>query len=503
MIRRYSTAVSSFLALSVGVSTIWGGDRPVKIQVHWDRVIRVSKTKPTLLLGASPGLFRGAPLHDRIFQTIKDLGADDLRYAGGGYAYPHLGVAELDPPSATKTSWDFSYIDPVTEDVMQATQGHRIVLNFTAIPEWMFKTPEPVRYPADPTKLFWQYEQGTELRDPTAREVAAYFARVVAWHVKGGFTDELGKWHESGHRWKVHYWEVLNEPDIEHGLSPQVYTKIYDAVVEAIHRVSSQTKFVGISHSYPSGHPEFFEYFLNPNNHKAGIPLDMISYHFYAVPDADEPPETHQFTFFNQADRFLEVVGYIETLRKMLSPRTGTMVNEIGTMLPEDWTQTSPDYVFTPIRPSYWNLSAAIYAYVFAGLARMGIDDAGESGIPCAPGLWPSIAMLDWDTAQPNARFWVLKLIYDNFRPGDKIVETSSDSGYVMTQAFVSPSGEQKLLIVNKRDREFEINLPGAAGGKIEVIDQTTGSKPPSPAAVRGSAFKLGGFGVAVVTLTR
>jgi len=133
----------------------------------------------------------------------------------------------------------------------------------------------------------------------------------------------------------------------------------------------------------------------------------------------------------------------------------------------------------------------------------MGIDDAGESGIPCAPGLWPSIAMLDWDTAQPNARFWVLKLIHDNFRPGDKIVETSSDSGYVMTQAFVSPNGEQKLLIVNKRDREFEINLPGAAGGKIEVIDQTTGSKPPSPAAVGGSAFKLGGFGVGLVTLTR
>jgi len=96
----------------------------------------------------------------------------------------------------------------------------------------------------------------------------------------------------------------------------------------------------------------------------------------------------------------------------------------------------------------------------------MGIDDAGESGIPCAPGLWPSIAMLDWDTAQPNARFRVLKLIYDNFRPGDKIVETSSDSGYVMTQAFVSPSGEQKLLIVNKRDREFEINLPGPQEGK-------------------------------------
>lgn len=491
------------LVLCCGFSRLWAGEQPVKVQVQWDRAIRALKTKPTLLLGASSVLSPGAPLHDRILQTIKELGADDIRYAGGGYVYPRFGVAELEPPTATKTFWDFSYIDPVTEDVMKATEGHPIVLNFSAIPEWMFKTPAPVAYPADPAKPAWQYEQGTELRDPSAREVGEYFGRVVAWHVKGGFTDELGKWHESGHHWKVDYWEVLNEPDIEHGLSAQTYTKIYDAAVEAIHKVSPQTKFVGISDSYPSGHSKFFEYFLNPKNHKPGIPLDMISYHFYAVPNPDEPPEAHQFTFFYQADRFLEIVGYLETLRNMLSPRTGTMVNEIGTMLPEDWTQTTPGYKFTPIRPSYWNLSAAIYAYVYAGLARMGIDDAAESGIPCAPGLWPSIAMLDWDTAQPNARFWVLKLIHDNFRPGDTMVETTSDSGYVMTQAMTSPNGERKLLVVNKRDREFEISLPENAGAKIEVVDQTTGSNPPASRSVTGSAFKLGGFGVAVVTLVK
>jgi len=491
------------LALCFCVPTARAADQPVKIEVHWDRVIRVSKTKPTLLLGASPVMFRGAPLHDRIFQTIKDLGADDVRYAGGGYVFPHLGIVELDPPSATKTSWDFSYTDPVTEDVLRATQGHPIVLNFSVIPEWMFKTPKPVAYPADPAKPAWQYEQGKELRDPTAREVADYFARVVAWHVNGGFTDELGKWHQSGHKWKIDYWEILNEPDIEHGLSAPLYTKIYDATVEAIHKVSPQTRFVGIVDSYPSGHPEFFRYFLDPKNHKPGTPLDMISYHFYAVPNGDEPPEAHQFTFFNQADRFLEIVGYIETLRRMLSPHTGTMVNEIGTMLPEDWSQTNPDYVFKPIRPAYWNLSAAIYAYVFAGLARMGIDDAAESAIPCAPGLWPSIAMLDWDSAQPNARFWALRLIHDHFRPGDKIVEASSDSGNIMVQAFISPSGERKVLIVNKRDREFEINLPEAAGAKIEVVDQKTGFNPPASDGVAGSSFKLGGFGVAAVTLAK
>lgn len=227
----------------------------------------------------------------------------------------------------------------------------------------------------------------------------------------------------------------------------------------------------------------------------------MISYHFYAVPNLDEPPEAQQFTYFNQADKFLEIVGYIETIRKMLSPKTGTMVNEIGTMLPDDWAQTNPDYVFKPIRPSYWNLSAATYAYVFAGLARQGIDAAGESSIPGGPGLWPSISLLDWETAQPNARYWALKLIIDHFRPGDKMVEASSDSGYVMTQAYVSPSGERKILLVNKRERQFDISLPEADGATLEAVDLATGSNPPASSRLAGSSFKLGGFGVAAVTL--
>lgn len=501
---RISHALLSFgFALFFVIAGTGAGEPPVKVEVHWDRVVRVLKTKPTLLLGASPVLMRGAPLHDQILQRVQDLGADDVRYAGAGYAFPHLGVAELEPPTATQTFWDFSHIDPITEDIMKALEGHPVVLNFTTIPAWMFKTREPVRYPADPMQVDWNYAQGKELRDPTFREVADYFARVVAWHVNGGFTDELGKWHESGHHYKIDYWEVFNEPDLEHGFDAETYTKLYDAIVEAIHKAAPQIKFVGISHSYIVGNPGYLTYFLNPQNHKPGIPLDYISYHFYAVPSSDEPPEAHQFTFFNQADKFLEIVGYIETLRRMLSPQTGTMVNEIGTMLPDDWTQSKPDYVFKPIRPAYWNLSAAVFAYVFTGLARQGIDAAGESAIPCYPGMWASIAMLDWDTAKPNARYWVLKLLLDNFRPGDKMAETSSDSGYVMTQAFVGPGGVRKLLLVNKRQRAFDIRLPDADGAKFEMSDLATGSNPPATGTIAGSTLKLGGFGVAVVTLAK
>ena len=229
----------------------------------------------------------------------------------------------------------------------------------------------------------------------------------------------------------------------------------------------------------------------------------MISYHVYAVPGSDESPAIQQFTYFYQIDRFFEIVGYIEAIRKMYSPKTGTMINEIGTMLPEDWEQSKPGYVFKPIRSSYWNLSAATYAYVFAGLAARGIDAAGESGIPAAPGTWPSIAMNDWNTGQPNARFWVLKLIHDNFHPGDKIVEAESSFGSVMVQGYVTRSGERKVLILNKRDRDIDLAMPEAKGGTLEVVDQTTGSNPPASGKIEGESFTLGGFAVAVVTLPK
>ncbi len=484
--------------------TAWTGvgadEPPIKAELHWDKVIRVQKTVPTLLYIGTPLTKRGAPLHDPMLKSIRDLGADDLRYAPCNL-YPRLSIAELEPPTKTSTSWDFSLIDPYTEDAMAAANGHSVELGLTTIPEWMFKTPKPISYPTDPEKLFYDYEQGTELRDPTYREVADYYARVVGWYVNGGFTDELGKWHNSGHHYKVDYWSVLNEPDIEHNLSPQVYTQLYDAVVKAVRKVSPQTKFVSISSSYAGSHPDMFDYFLDPRHHQPGIPLDMISYHFYAVPGSEEPKSIYPIVFFDQADRFLEVVGYIETLRKRLSPATGTMIDEIGTMLPSDWDQGKPGYVFKPIDPAYWNLSAAVYAYMFVHLAQLGIDAATESLIPGYPGQFPSIAILDWNTGQPNARYRVLKLIVDNFRPGDRLVETQSSSGNVLIQGFVNRKGQRKLLIVNKRDAEYRLSLPEAKGGRLEMVDQTTGPNPAAVSAIEGDGFTLGGLAVAVVTL--
>ena len=166
---------------------------------------------------------------------------------------------------------------------------------------------------------------------------------------------------------------------------------------------------MGLALAQPSTHPEQFEYFLNPKNHKPGIPLDFISYHFYAVPTGDQDPAMQPYTFFAYADGFLNTVRYVETIRKRLSPETKTTIDEIGAISADDVMQDQPGHVTQPIPNSYWNLTCAMYAYIFGELTRMGVDVAGESQLVGYPTQFPSVSMVDWNTGKPNSRIRVLK----------------------------------------------------------------------------------------------
>jgi len=475
-----------------------GATEKAKVTVNWDKVVTVSKTTPALQVVVNPPLRRGTQIHDRVFQALHDLGADYVRYVPW-LPYPKLGVAELEPPADGKTSWDFSLIDPMMEDFMNAQTGHSVIINFSTIPQWMFKTEKPVAYPADPDQVTWDYEKGTEFRDPSLKEVGDYYARLVSWYTQGGFTDEFGKRHDSNHHYKIDYWEVLNEVDGEHNMTPETYTHVYDAIVTAVHRVDPNIKFVGLGLGGTG--KEYFEYFLNHKNHKPGIPLYMISYHFYAVPTADETPEVMQSTYWDQADHFLEVVGYIQDIRARLSPETQTDTDELGSISADDIDQGKPGHVVKPIPNSYWNLCAGLYAYLYSELAKRGVEVAGESQLVGYPTQFPSVSMVDWTTGQPNARFWVLKLLHDNFGPGDKLVDTSVDSSYVYAQPFQTRDGKRKLLLINKRNRPFEVSTPASQGSNVTYVDQTTSFQPPASAQVGATALTLSGYEVAVVTM--
>ena len=480
-------------------------DQPTRIVVHWKKVLRTTQTAPTLQVVVNPPLQRGTPVHDKAFKSLQDLGADYVRYVPW-LPYPKLGVAELEPPKDGKTSWDFSLIDPMTIDFLEATKGHSAILNFSTIPQWMYKTEKHVDYPADPSQVTWNYEQGTELRDPTMREVADYYARLVSWYTNGGFTDEFGKRHESGYHYSIPCWEVLNEVDFEHHISPETYTKLYDEIVLAIKKVQPNMKFVGLALAMETD-PHYFEYFLDHKNHKPGVPLDFISYHFYAVPSIEETPEVEQFTYFAQAEGFLKTVRYIEAIRKRLSPETKTTIDEVGVISADDLAQGTPGHKAQPIPNSYWNLAGAMYAYIFGELTQMGIDVAGESQLVGFPTQFPSVSMVDWNNGEPNARLRVLQLLHDNFGPGAEQaeIEPSDQSApgnpYLYSLAFVTRGGKHRLLLVNKRDRKCEVTVADANGARLVYVDQTTGFDPPASTTMNSETLSLGGYSVAVVTL--
>jgi hypothetical protein len=496
-----------FLLLAVNLlaaSRSLGQDHAVVLKAHWDKIVSVSHTTATLQVVVNPPMRRGTLIHDNVFKTLHDLKADYVRYVPW-LPYPRLGVAELEPPTAGKTSWDFSLIDPMTIDFLEATKGHSVILNFSTIPAWMFKTDKSVTYPDDPNQPVWDYTQGTEFRDATMKEVGDYYGRLFSWYTQGGFTDEAGKRHESGFHYDIPYWEVLNEIEYEHQMSPELYARVYDSVVTAIRRVTPQTKFVGLALATPSQSPDQFEYFLNPRNHQPGIPLDFISYHFYAVPTPDQNPDIQQYTFFAQADGFLNTVRYVESIRKRLSPTTKTTLDEVGAISADDLAQGNAGHATQPIPNSYWNLTCSVYAYLFGETTRMGIDVVGESQLVGYPTQFPSVSMVDWNTGKPNARLWVLKLLRENFGPGDKIIETepldSATSPYLYSLVVVKPDGKRRALLVNKRDRPFDISVPGATGGQEEYVDQTTAFDPPASIKLMTDTVTLKGLSVAVVTL--
>lgn len=471
----------------------------VDLRVDWFQLGIPTKTVITLQVVENPPLMRGSAIHDNAWKALRELQSDKTRLALW-YPYPRLAVAELAPPTEYARSWDFSQIDPIVEDFFAATENRASVFTMSTIPTWMFKQADPGPVPPNPAEVMWGYEAGDELRDPSGKEVADYYARVAQWYTQGGFKDELGKTFASLHRYKIAYWEVLNEPEYEHALSIDTYIRLYDKVSAAVRQVSPETRFVGMSLAEPTRSPESFERFLNPANHAPGTPLDAISYHFYAVPEPGESDEVQQYTFFTRADAFLNSVRYIESIRKRLSPGTETQINEVGCIAAGDLGQ-GPDSMTRVPSAQYWNLCGAMFAYLYAGLAEQGIDAVGASQLVGYPTQFPSVSLLDWNTGLPNARYRVLELLHKNFGPGDRPVKVSYKSSDVFVAAYVSGTGEKKILLVNKRNHDAVVQLAGLSGATEEDVDVRTGGGTIASRRLNADQVSLGPFAVSVVTL--
>lgn len=488
---------------------VWGGSAlcqqaPVRVALDWRNVIGVSTANATIEVCLEPPLRRGYPLHDQLFADLHELGADYAHFQPWN-VFPRLGIAELRPPADGKTYWDLSLLDQAAEDFMKATAGHPVIFNVGALPAWMFKTKRPVIAPEDPDAADWTYAEFNDrsLTKSTIRQAAAYQARLASWFVNGGFTDEYGKRHVSGHRFDIAYWEVLNEPDFEGNLTPTMYTQLYDAIVTAVRRVAPRMKFMGPAVGDATGRADYFAYFLDPRNHRAGTPIDMVSYHLFAIPDPDESINVQQYTFFRQADTFIATATYIDALRRRFVPTARTDADNIATMLPDPLAPT----LAQPIPDDYWNLSGAVFAYLYGHLAVLGVDAVGASELIDFPGMAAASTLANWETGLPNARYWVLRLLRDNFGPGDQLIGAfpytvlqPDPAPQLYSQGFIKPDGTRRVLLVNKRNAPMTVAIAEAGGGYEQTVDHSTAALPARRLLTRDSIV-LPAFAVSVVTL--
>lgn len=508
----FKMALSKLIVAGLLATSVWSLMTPKNalrnsipiIDIDWQDIIIESKTSTTLQVVVNPMLLRNSSIHDNALKSLELVSANLVRFVPW-FPYPKLSVPEIDAPvidgDNCTTFWDFTYADPLVEDFFRSTPNVEHIINFSTTPGWMWILPNGTNYtyPEDINETDFGYNQGTQLRDPTLKEVGDYYSRLVSWYVNGGFTDECGVYRKSGHHYNIEYWEVLNEIEAEHSISPEFYNQIYDAIVTAIRAVSPNTKFVGLALG-DNANPQYFDYlseFLDPTKHATGIPLDYVSYHWYGSPDA-LTTEQEAAECFSQADDFITHVGQIETIRKQLSPNVKTTLNEIGTFDPQGTTTIVPGYT---VPPEYYVWSGAVYAYVFSGVTAMGIDTIGESQLVGYPSQYPSVSMVNYTTGNPNARLRVLQLIQQNFAAGDTLVKTKSSSeANVHAQAFVTPEGVKKVLLVNKLPQATPVQIPGFNRGISQIVDISTGDNEWRTEKFSGGTINLTGWATIVIT---
>lgn len=98
------------------------------------------------------------------------LDADMVRYVPW-FPYPYWGVAELEAPTATSTSWNFTHLDWFLEKFMNATyeEGRSVIINFSTTPQWVWANAS-TSYPSGVWESDFGYSgSGTVLRDPSGK----------------------------------------------------------------------------------------------------------------------------------------------------------------------------------------------------------------------------------------------------------------------------------------------------------------------------------------------
>jgi hypothetical protein len=152
---------------------------------------------------------------------------------------------------------------------------------------------------------------------------------------------------------------------------------------------------------------------------------------------------------------------------------TETQINETGCIAAGDQGEGPEKMSGAGISPSYWSLYAATFAYVTANLAKASIEVVGASQLMGHPGQYPSVSLLDWTTGLPNARYHSLKLLIDNLKPGDRLVDGALNTAELYALPVLTRNRRRKVLIVNKTAHDVCVQFVGDTVQEQKYVDMS------------------------------
>ena len=289
-------------------------------------------------------------------------------------------------PNKTHTSWDLRALD-----VKMLNLQRSVAFPETTILQLRFPPP-------------WVWAPGnatTGLADPSGVELGEHYSRIISWY-KGGFTDELGRRHDSGYNVSFGYLEILNEIDgNSHIYGPRSpveatrrYIRLYDGVATTVRRDHPEIKFVGgcLSGRGDEDDSIVWRTFLNRSEHSADVPwpVDAVSFHLYIGGTGAGPFSAWPAQIIEGARGVVPSAVQVTKAIKALSPTTRVFCDEMGILFQEPVREAMN---FSTMRggggnTSFWNLHSAIYALWAGEMAAAGVDMFGASqllGYPAGP----------------------------------------------------------------------------------------------------------------------
>lgn len=524
------------------------------VTFDFSATMRTVSTAATVEVDVMPFLSRttsGGPF-GAYYEALSSLGAEYVRFAPW-FPNPRVVVTELTPPNCNAThpatNWDSTHFDQVMSDFYVAVCGpgaaegaceRSVVQQLSTMPSWLFVDGyDYEKLPTDPWNTpdpFDVYTAGKALKDPSCEAMARYFARLAGWYTVGGFHDDCGHWHASGLRYPWYGLSILNED--EHHLQPddgRAYTACYDAVKAAVAKVNPQIVPAGPEWAVPS--LDVLGYFMNASNHADGEPPPLVTYHWASSHDAASAED-----FFEDWQRALS--ASIDPIGALRDPtRTQLGLNEFIPFVkdyydcrgvPAEVCSEAADVYSGWMDPRFaqgdpdlqhargiginrttvsWNAAASLFAFAFGTLAERGYLFVGQDQL--VGGTWPdnepAVSMLDWQSGEPNAKYWVTRLLaatVGSRAPKRLSPSNTSDPAGLYALAFTAtaPPHARSLLLVNKRRGPATATLAGVTGGTASCVEVGAGLSEPgfAPTVVRqlsnGGVLAMGGFATCVVS---